>query len=510
MTSLEQAPLKTFSSIHKLKAVVYILTAFLIFFISGCSKKPIQVLLSLPISSKEIWKSVINDFPLPENYIFVNEPSDEKTTPEVKLDFFTSEKIPLPIDSILLDYVWLVPATDFWNPKTDINKDDIYDYPLIPLEEIKLPQKGLSINNLYPGDPGYPAYESTWLSISFPDHCEEKNEVKKNLLEWFNKIKTCHDLSNIPAPQISWIAGVGDIMVQRGVETILIHQEEGDKAIFGDTLNILQGQDLLLGNLEGSITYTTSKTTKSYNFKFDSRVLPVLKEVGFDYFSLTNNHIYDYGEKGFRDTLKYLKEAEIPTSGAGLTIEEATEYTEILLGSNTVRILSMGAYPKDKNGWDGETMAQITTNRPGILFDGEIATRAVRNMSSPSSFDILMIHGGVEWRSIPDEDQRKIYRSYINAGADMIIGSHTHVLQGMEVWQDKLIAYSLGNFIFPGMDSMAFAEDSMILSAGIMNGEIKYIKVVPVKIDNQTISIDKSGNILERFITLTTDLIRSQ
>jgi len=502
--------LKTFSRTHRFKAVVYILTVFLIFFIYGCSKKPIQVLLSLPMSSHGNWESIINDFPLPENYIFVNEPSDGKIVPEVKIKFFASEEIPLPIDSILLDYVWLVPATDFWNPQTDINMNDLSKYPLIPLDEIKLPQKGLSINNLYPGDPGYPAYESTWLSISFPNHYEEKNELKNDLLEWFTRIKTIHDLSDLPSPQISWIAGVGDMMVQRGVETILIHQKEGARYIFGDTLNILQNQDLLLGNLEGSITYKTRKTVKSYNFKFDYRVLPVLKEVGFDYFSLTNNHIYDYGEKGFRDTLNYLKEAGISTSGAGLTLDEATEYTEISLGNNTVRILSIGAYGREKNGWDGKTMAQITTDRPGILFDGEIATQAVRNMSGPSSFDILMIHGGVEWRSVPDEDQKKIYRSYINAGADMIIGSHPHVLQGMEVWKDKLVAYSLGNFIFPGMGSMTFAEDSMILSAGIINNKIVYLNTVPAKIDNQTILLDKSGSIIERFLTLTKNLIRSQ
>ncbi len=502
--------MKTFSRTHKFKAVVYILTVFLIFIIPGCSKKPVRVLLSLPISYQGNLESIINDFPLPENYIFISKSSDEKTVPEVKIEFFTYEEKPLPMDSILLDYIWLVPATDFWNPKTNISNIDIYDYPLVPLDDIKLPQKGLSINNLYPGDPEYPAYESTWLSISFPDHYGVENEVKNNLLEWFNNIKTVHDLIDVPQPQLSWIAGVGDIMVQRGVETILIHQEKGDEYIFGDTLNILKKQDLLLGNLEGSITYTTSKTPKSYNFKFNPHVLPVLKEVGFDYFSLTNNHIYDYGEKGFRDTLKYLKEAGIPASGVGLTIEEAAEYIEITLGNNTVRILSMGAYSREKNGWDGKTMAQITTDHPGILFDGEIAARAVRNMSSPSSFDILMIHGGVEWTSIPDDKQKDLYRSYIKAGADMIIGSHPHVLQGMEVWQDKLIAYSLGNFIFPGMGSMAFAEDSMILSAGIINNKIVYLDPVPVKIDNQTISIDKSGNIIERFITLTTNLIRSQ
>ena len=502
--------MKTFLNNHEIRVSVYLLTAILIFSISGCSKKPIPVILNLYAGSQEIWELIITDFPLPGNYAFVNRTSEEKSVSEVKMNFFASEVMPLPVDSILLNYVWLVPTTDFRNPHTDISDIDIYNYPLVPLEDIKLPQKGLSINNLYPGDPGYPAFESTWLSISFPDHYEEKNETKNNLLDWFNNVKRAYDLSDTPPPQISWVAGVGDMMVQRGVETVLIHQEKGAEYIFGDTLNILQNQDLMLGNLEGSVTYTTGKTAKSYNFRFDPQVLHILKEVGFDYFSLTNNHIYDYGEKGFRDTLKYLREAGIPTSGAGLTPKEAADYTEISLGNNTVRVLSMGAYPRENNGWDGKIMAQVSDDHPGILFEGERALEAVRNMSSLSSFDILMIHGGVEWTSIPGVEQKKVYRSYIEAGADMIIGSHPHVLQGMEVWQDKLIAYSLGNFIFPGMGSMEFAEDSMILSAGIMNNNIRYLKPVPVKINNQTVSIDKSGTIIERFQTLTRDLKRSQ
>jgi poly-gamma-glutamate capsule biosynthesis protein CapA/YwtB (metallophosphatase superfamily) len=80
----------------------------------------------------------------------------------------------------------------------------------------------------------------------------------------------------------------------------------------------------------------------------------------------------------------------------------------------------------------------------------------------------------------------------------------------MEEWQGKLIAYSLGNFIFPGMESMEFAEESMILSLGILNNEIKYIRTIPVKIDNKKISVDKSGTILERFENLNKDLIRGK
>ncbi len=506
MRKLELPLLKTISIKNKLLILQFIL----IILISGCSNKPLPVIVNIPDNMKDTWNLIIKEFPLPAKYIFIYDPMGNMSLPEITLKTSFYDKSLQTENLILLNNIYLVPTTNFWDPVVDINITEIENYNFLPLEEVKLPLKGLSIESLFPGDSGYPAYKAGLLELVLPENYEQKDNVRQELLIWFGNIKKIFDQSNEPLPKISWLAGVGDMMVQRGVETILISQKNGIDFIFGDTLNVLQDQDLMLGNLEGSITYTNTKTAKSYNFKFNPKVLPILKEVGFNYFSLTNNHIYDYGEKGFIDTLKYLKEAEISTSGAGHTKNEAIEYSEMTLDNNTIRVLSIGAYPRENNGWDGRTMAQVSDSRPGILFEGDLALEAVKNMASESSFDVLMIHGGVEWRSIPEENQKNIYRDYLDAGADIIFGSHPHVLQGMEEWKGKLIAYSLGNFIFPGMGSMKFAEDSMILSVGIIDNEIKYIKPIPVKINNQRISIDKSGSILDRFKKLSTDLIRSK
>lgn len=494
--------------LNKNKAFLLILITLLFSFF-GCSHKPQLVLIKIPENSRTIWETIITNFPVPENFILDYESPEITNMPKIILSESNSDSLIHSKNVILLEKTFLVPVTNFWNPLNNTSITDLTKYKLIPMEKIKLPLKGLSIEGLYPEDEGYSAYKLKLLSLSFPDDYSDETSLNE-LNSWFQKIKNIYDQTMIQPPKISWIAGVGDMMVQRGVESILMNRESGTEYIFGDTLNILKNQDFMLGNLEGSITYSTNKTSKSYNFRFNPNVLPYLKQAGFDYLSITNNHIYDYGEKGFKDTLKYLKKSEIPTSGAGLTKKEALEYYETTLNNNTVRVLSLGAYPQEKNGWNGRTMAQVSDTRPGILFDGESALNAVREMSGESSIDILMIHGGVEWSSVPKEKQIELYRSYIDAGADIIFGSHPHVLQGMEEWQGKLISYSLGNFIFPGMSSMKFAEESMILSLGIIDNKIKYIKQIPVNINNRRISIDTSGKILERFQKLTTDLVRSK
>ncbi|MDA3941662.1 MAG: CapA family protein [Spirochaetia bacterium] len=269
---------------HKFKKSAYIFFAIIYLCFSGCSNTPIPVSLNISRDSKVNWDIIIESFPLPEGYIFVPGSSENLTIPKVVITIGTAEYFTESEKTLLLERVYLVPVTNFWNPATDIKLNDISEYKRVPIEDIKLPEKGLSIEGLYPGDHNYPLYKNKVLSITFPEELNDKNDDSIDLETWLNSIKNAFDITDTNPPKISWVGGVGDMM---------------------------------LANLEGSITYSNTKTPKSFNFKFDPKVLPVLKEVGFDYFSITNNHIFDYGETGFKDTFKYLKEADIPTSGDG-------------------------------------------------------------------------------------------------------------------------------------------------------------------------------------------------
>ena len=98
----------------------------------------------------------------------------------------------------------------------------------------------------------------------------------------------------------------------------------------------------------------------------------------------------------------------------------------------------------------------------------------------------------------PSESQRALYRRFIDSGADLVLGHHSHVVQGLEAYRGRLIAYSLGNFVFPGMFGTDYGEESLFLRVGVVDGAIRYVEPVPVRIDHQVISIDRTGAILER------------
>ncbi|MBT3275708.1 MAG: CapA family protein, partial [Spirochaetales bacterium] len=141
--------------------------------------------------------------------------------------------------------------------------------------------------------------------------------------------------------------------------------------------------------------------------------------------------------------------------------------------------------------------------KPGILWRGDEGNAAIAKAFGPDSFDILLVHGGEEWSTSPSAEYRALYRSYIDLGADAVIGSHPHVLQGIEIYKGSLIAYSLGNFVFPGMDETEYGEDSLILGLGIEGQEVRYVDMTPVRIDGKHLNLDDSGYILSRVLEET-------
>ncbi|MFO7849478.1 MAG: CapA family protein [Spirochaetia bacterium] len=395
---------------------------------------------------------------------------------------------------------YIAPAVPLWDTRRSVSLSEALDseqMDLKPIEEIEPPLKALRIDGMRIDDPEYPLVDEVRASFYLLGDSPYHDELKA----WFTEeIST----ASVP-PEIISVGGVGDIMLERGIEDILISKggEEGLSYIFGDSLHILRTQDILVGNLEGAVTRSNAAVPKSYNFKFRPEVLPYLKSAGFDYLSITNNHCYDYGEKGFLDTLNYLKEYGLATSGAGENKEEALRPS---LFEPDVHVLSAGDYPRENNGFDGREEAQAADTRPGILFSGPEVLEAIDKFSSPETIDVVAVHGGEEWHSRPVSGQKEFYRSCIDAGADLVLGSHPHVLQGLEGYKGGLIAYSLGNFLFPGMYVMQNAEDSLILSVGFAEGRPLYVEPYPIKINNRRIETEKDGTILTRLSSLTKEL----
>ena len=167
-------------------------------------------------------------------------------------------------------------------------------------------------------------------------------------------------------------------MPARGVDRDLL-TDGGLGRVFGDALALLQGSDLLLGNLEASAASRGTPENKTYTFRFNGDAVGKLKEAGFSYLSLANNHTFDFGPKGFLQTLDTLSRWGIMTSGAGATQEEASRPAIMQAGKQEVRILSFGDFPVDRTGFDGRISERAQGSRPGILWlDDEGLAEAAR------------------------------------------------------------------------------------------------------------------------------------
>ncbi len=464
----------------------------------SCQKQEI-VLVKIPMENIQLWNEILFKYPFPEEFKVIDTIQDEVADYIIFIDRkdWKNRQDFNPDYGKLLDKQYFCPITDFTSDIFDIAIKDLDNEKMLQLEEIRLPERALSINGLYPDNENYPLIRKTVLKLNII----EAGKNKDQLLGWFNSINEFQE-----DIQISWLGAVGDIMAQRGVEEILYESEEGIDLIFNDVLPEIQKQDLMIGNLEGAVTTLTGKYPKSVNVKFNTEILSTMEKVGFDYFSIANNHVYDYLEAGFLETLDNFSKSNIGYSGGGITLKDAQAHYEKKVDNNIFRIISLGAFPDERNGFSGINHASVKEGRGGMLWVGEDAYNAMDRSFSRDSVDIVMVHGGKEWTDKPYAKQVEMYRKFIDHGADFVFSSHPHVLQGMELYKGKVIAYSLGNFIFPEMYDMKDAEDSLFLSAGIFNGDVKYLRFLPVKIDNKTISIDKSGEILKRFLDLTVEL----
>jgi poly-gamma-glutamate capsule biosynthesis protein CapA/YwtB (metallophosphatase superfamily) len=219
----------------------------------------------------------------------------------------------------------------------------------------------------------------------------------------------------------------------------LILGENGIEKALGDVAPLLSAPDLLIGNLEAAVTVSDDVTPKSYNFKVAPEVLAALVDVGFNFFHLANNHGWDYGEKGFLDTLSAVDRSGAGFSGAGGTLEQARFAWETKTPQGRkVRILSLGAYFAERNGFKRRRVRRGRKEQARSPLGFPVNEEFIRSvLGRNDAFTVVTVHGGYEWESIPREDVRRLYRRYVDWGADLVLAHHPHVLQGMELYKRK-------------------------------------------------------------------------
>lgn len=263
------------------------------------------------------------------------------------------------------------------------------------------------------------------------------------------------------------LAFVGDIMFDRGVKKIILREGEDFGFPFLKIGEKLQNYDLLFANLEGPISERGEDEGAVYSFRMTEKTATAIKQSGFDILSIANNHIGDWGAKAVFDTLFYLKNAGLKYAGAGLSSEEASRAQFLEIKNTRFAFLAF----TDISG--------IYTERPDEVFvsvaDPEIISKQIRTAKSFADIIIISFHFGEEYKTSPNERQKFLAYLAVDAGANLVIGHHPHVVQPVEKYKEAYVAYSLGNFIF----DQNFSEETMrgmLLEATVENKKIIAVK----------------------------------
>jgi len=260
----------------------------------------------------------------------------------------------------------------------------------------------------------------------------------------------------------------------RALETVVRSTPD---AVYGDMLPVLRGADLRIVNCECALTAARKPVWKSGAvFKGLPAHVAGLTCVPFEVACLANNHVFDYGLRGFRETLDVLRRNGIRTVGAGLGFEEALTPQTVLVKRTRVTILNFS---------EGE---DLTASRggPGVCgWEIDRLAALVRKAKKRGDFVIAVGHAGLEYIPFPPPYVVEAFRALAEAGADCVIGHHPHVPQGLEVRDGRLIAYSLGNFVFFQPSELYYRRTGFCLMIHVRGNRLSSYELLPYRITGQ-------------------------
>ena len=194
---------------------------------------------------------------------------------------------------------------------------------------------------------------------------------------------------------------------------------------FANVADIFAADDATIVNMEGTLTNETARADKTFAFKADPEYAQILVEGNVDAASLANNHSHDYGEKSYTDTIEAVEAAGIPTFGY-----DRIAYLDV----KGVKVALIGTYE----------LAE------GIGIKDEMVNNINTAKEAGAQIIVVFTHWGTERETVPDSVQMELGHAAIDAGATLVVGSHPHVIQGIEDYNGHTIVYSLGNFCFGG------------------------------------------------------------
>lgn len=241
------------------------------------------------------------------------------------------------------------------------------------------------------------------------------------------------------------------------------YQNNGAAYFFKNVKSILEGDDLTVANLEGAFTLTEDRSGSLYAYKSDPTHAEILAEGSIDAVNVANCHTHDYGDAGYVDTLANLDKADVHRFGYD---------NAVVLNAGGVNVGVIGLSTYEVTDCQAQTQKHIEKLK-----------------SEGAQLIVVEYHWGDEGSDAPNSAQIELAHSAIDAGADVVIGHHPRIMQGVELYQGKYIAYSLGTFCYGGTqppedyDTMIL-QQTFSLKDGAVQGQAE-LNLIPCSMSSQ-------------------------
>ncbi|HHX62562.1 MAG TPA: CapA family protein [Epulopiscium sp.] len=335
--------------------------------------------------------------------------------------------------------------------------------------DLKTPTKNIYNTSFVPLKP---AFETLGASVNWD---KATNSIMITSDELSYNGQTIKELLQEPLPQGHVeikISAAGDVVLgwdekfstQNRFDSVLKEKGYDYKYFFKNVKHIFETDDMTIVNLETPLTNATKKAEKTFTFKGKPEYAQILKEGSIESVNLANNHTYDYLTQGMKDTIATLSKANIEYFGDGnKSIKEV----------KGIKIGNLGY-----KGW-----SNASSVKSGIKKD-------IEHMKKTANLVIVSFHWGEEGVSYPNAIQKDLGKFCIDNGADLVIGHHPHVIQGIEEYKDKMIIYSLGNFSFGGNRNPTDKDTFIYQQSFIFNDQKQLISTTSGIIPCRVSSVD--------------------
>ena len=257
-----------------------------------------------------------------------------------------------------------------------------------------------------------------------------------------------------------------DVNFDQSTSFDAFYQMKNDPGYFFQNVkDIFTADDLTVANMEGTLTTSNDRQQKTFAFKGNPSYTEILTQGGVEATNLANNHSHDYGDQSYEDTIQYLEAAGITTFGYDRTA---------VMDVKGIKVGLIGIYElKDGLGRQQQVIDTIQ----------EVKDQGAQVI-------IVSFHWGTEKSNIPDDIQKTLAHLAVDQGADLVVGHHPHVLQGIEKYQGKNIVYSLGNFCFGGnknpsdKDTMIFQQTFTVENGKLAEDDVT--NIIPCSLSSES------------------------